>query len=173
MKKWTIIITLALISVLVFALCACGESTDSTSYDDSSLSNNSSSDNDTSTSSNTTEPETAYSKLNKDEQDLFFALKSFAKKAIEPSSVTVIDIRYGYDNADDSKARDESKKTFFVKLSAKNSLGGTVTKAYTYTGYSLSEGGSAWYDVAFSTSKASPAKLNAALKEYYKEQGWI
>lgn len=113
----------------------------------------------------TKEP-TAYDLLNETETKVFSAIKAKLSSFKSPASVRVIDVRKGKCGADDTE-----KNTLFVRISANNSFGGTVTDDYVVKYGSLTDAGSAWYSVA-GTADASASKINAALQEYYASQGW-
>lgn len=83
----------------------------------------------------------------------------------DPVSVTVISVgsgKYLNDN--------EITEGTFVKISAKNSLGGNVTSLYRVSYFGLNDDKCYLYEI---DSSISVSKINEKLKKYKETKGWM
>lgn len=119
----------------------------------------------------------AYSKLNDDERSFYYSFVGYdslgeegvISQFYDPSSVSIISIdEYTFD---DWNKLDDG---YIVEISAKNRVGGVSKETYLlYTQVLpmktvLEE----TYKTATSSSKFNVQRINEAIKEYIKEQGW-
>jgi len=115
-------------------------------------------------SNNTNEQETQKSAiytLSSDEKIVYNSVKGSISAFKDPSSVRVVTV---YEKAFIGR---------YIRISAKNSFGGTVTNIYFINGHSLESTTDVdiySYDI---DPEISVSKINAALDEYKEQKGWI